>query len=213
VVLPFLAAGLWALPALAVAVGGAAPRYGLELAARGPAYRALPLELELLADGDLPGYGRFDRFADLSGVDETGRPMGVWYVPLESFYLNEPNPDGVWVRGADRSEVFVVADRPIEELRFRVRSVAARNELLLTGAGERTRVRFDSEAKRAGTPVRVRPELVSEGLGMFLRERPEEERIYRFTVETTGGAVPRRLDPRSDDPRYLGVFLELDGGT
>ncbi|HEX6199352.1 MAG TPA: hypothetical protein VF150_03730, partial [Thermoanaerobaculia bacterium] len=92
VALPLLAAGLWALPALAVALGGAAPRYGLELAARGPAYRALPLELELLADGDLPGYGRFDRFAD-------GVGMGVWYVPLETFYVNEPNPEGVWVRG------------------------------------------------------------------------------------------------------------------
>lgn len=204
VLLPLVAAGLWALPAVAVAAGGAAPRYGLELAARGPAYRVLPMELELLADGALPGYGRFGRFGDAQG--------GLWWVPLESFFLHEPNPDGVWVRGSSRSEVFVVAGQPIEELRFRVRSLADRNELLLEGAADRTRVRFDTEGKRSGTPVTVRPELLAHGLGLFAGVPPEEERIYRFTIETTGGAVPQRLDPKSRDPRYLGVFLELSTG-
>ncbi len=204
VVLPLIAAGLWALPAVAVAAGGAAPRYGLELPARGPAYRMLPMELELLAAGKLPGYARFDRFGDGQG--------GRWWVPLESFYLQEPNPEGVWVRGASRSEVFVVAGRPIDELRFRVRSVADRNELRLEGAGDRTRVRFDTEGKRAGTPVTVRPELLAHGLGLFPGVPPAEERIYRFTIEATGGAVPQRLDAKSRDPRYLGVFLELSTG-
>ena len=106
----------------------------------------------------------------------------------------------------------MVAGRPIEELRFRVRSVADRNELLLEGAADRTRVRFDSEGKRAGTPVTVRPELLAHGLGLFAGVPPEEERIYRFTIETTGGAIPQRLDPTSRDPRYLGVFVELSPG-
>jgi hypothetical protein len=58
-------------------------------------------------------------------------------------------------------------------------------------------------------PVAVRPELVAEGLGWFLREQPGEERIYRFVLEVTGGAVPARIDPGSGDTRYLGVFLEF----
>lgn len=201
VVLPLIAAGLWALPAVAVAAGGAAPRYALELPARGPAYRVLPMELELLAAGKLPGYARFDRFGDAQG--------GRWWVPLESFFLQEPNPEGIWLRGSSRSEVFVVAGRPIEELRFRVRSLADRNELHLEGAADRTRVRFDSEGKRAGTPVTVRPELLAHGLGLFAGVPAAEERIYRFTIEATGGAIPQRLDPKSRDPRYLGVFLQL----
>ena len=199
--LPFAAAGLWTLPALTVAASGLASDYLIELPARERAYRGLPLELELLAEGRLPGYAAFARFPEGQG--------GLWLVPRETFYSGERHPDGVWVRGATRSEIFVVARAPVEAVRFSAKSLASESELTVSGDGERLRARFDSDGKRGGVPVEVRPELVAEGLGWFLRERPEEERVYRFVLEVTGGAVPARIDPTSGDPRYLGVFLEF----
>ncbi|HUP41607.1 MAG TPA: hypothetical protein VM599_00200, partial [Thermoanaerobaculia bacterium] len=199
--LPFAAAGLWTAPALAVAASGIASDYLLEMPARGPAYRTLPLELELLAEGRLPGYLVFDRFPQAQG--------GLWLVPRETFFATERHPDGVWVRGASRSEGYVVSAGAVEAVRFTAKSLSAESEMTVTGAAERLLARFDSEGKRGGVPVAVRPELVAEGLGWFLRETPGEERIYRFVLEVTGGAVPARIDPGSGDMRYLGVFLEF----
>lgn len=200
--LPFAAAGLWTAPALAVAASGIASDYLLEIPARGPAYRTLPLELELLAEGRLPGYLVFDQFPQAQG--------GLWLVPRETFFTTERHPDGVWVRGASRSEVYVVAAGAVEAVRFTAKSLSAESGMTVTGAAERLLARFDSEGKRSGVPVVVRPELVAEGLGWFLREQPEEERIYRFELDVTGGAVPARIDPGSGDTRYLGVFLEFE---
>lgn len=198
--LPFAAAGLWLAPALAVAASGTSPGYLLELPARGPTYRVLPLELELLADGRLPGYQVLDRFPEGQG--------GPWLVPRETFFASERHPDGVWVRGGSRSEVFLVAREPVEAVRFTATSLAAASALVVRGDG-RLRARFDTEGKRGGVPVEVRPELVARGLGLFLHEAPEDERIYRLVIEVTGGAVPASIDPGSGDPRYLGVFLEF----
>lgn len=204
--LPFAAAGLWVVPALAGAAAGARAGSPMEppgMPAASPAYRLLPLELELLADGGLPGYQVFHRFPEGQG--------GPWLVPRESFFGGERHPDGVWVRGGSRSEVYVISRGPVEAVRFTARSIAADNELVVTGE-ERLRARFDTEGKRAGVPVAVRPELVARGLGLFLRDDADparEERIYRLRLEVTGGAVPARKDPASRDARYLGVFLEL----
>lgn len=203
VLLPFAAAGLWTVPALAVVAGGAAPGYLLELPARGPAFRPLPLELKLLAAGRLPGYTAFDRFPAAQG--------GAWLVPRETFFTGQDLPRGVWVRGGSRSEVFVVSRGAVESIRFRARAVSPEAVLRVEGAGGRVIVRFDSEAKRAGTPVSFRPELVSRGAGWFLDEASAEERVYRFVLGVEGGAVPARLDPESAEGRYLGVFLELSG--
>ncbi|HUF77770.1 MAG TPA: hypothetical protein VMR44_02510, partial [Thermoanaerobaculia bacterium] len=65
--LPIAAAGLWTLPAVVVAASGLASDDLLELPARAPAYRVLPLELELLAAGRLPGQVAFARFPEAQG--------------------------------------------------------------------------------------------------------------------------------------------------
>ena len=197
--LPALAAGLWVVPALAVAASGLSPGHLAELPARGPTYRPLPLELELLADGKLPGHVTFDRLAEA--------PASRWLVPRETFFHTERHPEGVWVRGATRSEIYVVSVGPLEAVRFEARSIAADNVLRVVGEGDVLRARFDTPGKRLGVPVAVRPELVARGLGLFLPDDPESEHVYRFVLETTGGAVPSRVDPESDDPRFLGVFL------
>jgi len=201
--LPALAAGLWLVPSLAGAASGLAGIYAVELPARGPTFRVLPVELELLADGRLAGYAPFDRFPEATG--------GRWYVPLETFFASEDHPDGVWVRGGTRSEIFVVSDGPVDTLRFRAKSIAAENTLTVRAGGETLRARFDTPGKRAGVPVEIHPEPVETGLGLFLHDAPQEEHVYRFVLKITGGAVPARVDPNSNDPRYLGVFLEFGG--
>lgn len=199
--LPALAAGLWVAPALAFAASGQAAGYGVELPARGPTYRVLPLELELLAEGELPGYGPFDRFPAATG--------GRWLVPAETFFVSEGHPEGVWVRGGTRSEVFVVSRGPLEAIRFQARSIAAQNTLTVRAGGETLVARFDTPGKRQGVPVEIHPAEVAQGLGLFLKDAPDEEHVYRFILEITGGAIPSRVDPHSDDPRYLGVFLSF----
>ena len=67
-------------------------------------------------------------------------------------------------------------------------------------------VRFDTEGKRNGTPADLAVEPVARDLGFFPRDF-----FYRFTLETTGGLVPARRDPKSRDPRDLGVFLDFTG--
>ena len=71
-------------------------------------------------------------------------------------------------------------------------------------------VRFDTDAKRNGTPVELRLEPVARNLGFF--PGAPEEYFYRFTLESTDGVMPARRDPKNQDFRYLGTFLDFTGG-
>jgi hypothetical protein len=186
--LPFVAAGLWTAPALL-----AAP-----LQTTSPAFQRLPLELTLLAGDHLPGFST-----------QTWKDA-VWIVPTGTFFADEHHPHGVWVRGATRSEVIVVSPVPLPRLAFDVDSLSATNVLTLDSGKDRLTVRFDSEGKRNGTPVDLAIRPVARSLGFF--PNAPGETFYRFTLDTTAGLVPSRVDYRSHDPRYLGVFLDFVGG-
>lgn len=189
----WLAVGLWTAPSLlaALAPGPVAPA-----AFRAAALQALPLEVTRLRD--LPGYA-------LRSWGEA-----LWIVPVDNFSVEEEHPNGVWVRGASRSEVVVVSDQPVDRLRFQVAALSAESELVLDSGVQQVKVRFDTEGKRAGTPVAlaVRPSLRDPG---YLPGAGGET-LYRFTLTTRGGLVPARQIPGSVDPRYLGVFLDFTGG-
>ncbi|HEV8578355.1 MAG TPA: hypothetical protein VGX68_04675 [Thermoanaerobaculia bacterium] len=190
-VLPFAAAALWTV----LAVAGSLPRLAPEAVyADAPAFQRLPLELTLLPGNRLPGY-----YTQTWG-------NAVWIVPRRSFFAEERHPHGVWVRGSTRSEVIVVSPAPLPRLELLVYSLSADNELVLDSGVDRLRVRFDSEGKRNGTPADLAVEPVARNLGFFPRDF-----FYRFTLETTGGFVPARRDPKSGDPRDLGVFLDFTG--
>jgi hypothetical protein len=193
--LPYAAAGLWTAAVVAVPLMQLAPEPSLQAHVRGASFQALPLELTLLHK--LPGYF----YAPWPG--------GVWVVPKQNFYAGEHHPRGVWVRGASRSEVVVVSPAPLAELRFSVYSLAESNELTLECAGERVIVRFDSDAKRQGTPVTLHLHPMARDLG-FLTDYPHEW-FYHFTLATTDGVVPMHRDPHSQDDRNLGVFLGFEG--
>jgi hypothetical protein len=196
-VLPFAAAGLWTVVALAAALPRANPSAGEQLHAASPAFQRLPLELTLLVGDHLPGFSA-----------QTWKDA-VWIVPTGTFFADEHHPHGVWVRGASRSEVIVVAPRPLSRLAFDADSLSAANVLTLDSGTDRLTVRFDSEAKRNGTPVDLAVRPVARSLGFF--PAAPGERFYRFTLDTSAGLVPSRVDWRSHDPRNLGVFLDFTG--
>lgn len=183
----FAAAGLWTSVLVAGAIVPPPPHAG-EIAT----FRALPLELTLLGEGvQLPGYG----------VRNWGQ--GLWVVPRATFWVDEGHPEGVWVRGASTSEIVVISPKPLDEIRLRIDS-PGENEIVLEGS-ERVRVRFDR--KRDGAPVRLPLEPAATGLGLL--PGTEKEWIYRFTLTVRDGIIPARRLPGSQDPRYLGVFLDL----
>ena len=184
--IPYAAAGLWTALALIVQNPTAAP-----------AFQRLPLELTLLPGDHLPGF-----FTQTWGD-------AVWIVPQASFFAEERHPHGVWVRGATRSEVIVVSPRPISRLAFTVYALAASNVLTLDSGADRLTVRFNTDAKRAGTPVELAVAPVARDLGFF--PAIPREFFYRFTLETTAGVVPARVQSASQDPRHLGVFLDFTG--
>jgi hypothetical protein len=190
--LPYIAAGLWTAAAVAGSLSRLAPAGTLQIQNEAPAFRRLPLELTLLPGDRLPGF-----FVQTWG-------NAVWIEPRGSFFAEERRADGVWVRGSSRSEAIVVSPAPLSRLAFTVRSLASDNELLLDSGADRLRVRFDTEGKRAGTPVDLVVEPVARDLGFFPRDF-----FYRLTLETTGGLVPARRSPSSQDTRDLGVFLDF----
>jgi hypothetical protein len=193
--LPYAAAGLWTASVAAVPLMQLAPEPTLQAHVRSVPFQALPLELTLLHK--IPGYFY------------AGWPGGAWVVPKQNFYVEEHHPRGVWVRGASRSEVVVVSPEPVDRIRFTVYSLSESNLLTLDSGVERLSVRFDSDAKRQGTPVDLALRLAARDLGFF-SEAPREY-FYRFVLTTTDGVVPAHRDPHSQDPRNLGVFLGFEG--
>lgn len=193
-ILPYAAAGLWT----AAAVAGAVVPGALSPAAELPTFRPFHLELSLLGNGvQLPGYRT--------------RSWGesVWILPESTFWPEEGHPNGVWMRGASRAEVVVVSPEPLTEIRFRVHSLAADNEIVAESTEERVLVRFDSDGKRNGAPVELAVGAAAEGLGILPGAR---DHVYRFTLDVTDGIIPARRLPDSQDPRFLGVFLDITGG-
>lgn len=194
--LPFAAAGLWTAPALAQPLEPRAPEPGPAVHVRAAAFQALPLELTLLHR--LPGHA-FRGWGD-----------AVWVVPRHSFSTEEDHPRGVWVRGASRSQVVVVAPRPVDHLSFRAWSLSGDNELIVDSGRERVRVLFDTEGKRGGTPITLAVRPAATGLG-FPPGGPGMT-FYELTLTTTDGLIPARRMTGNPDLRYLGVFLDFTGG-
>ena len=195
-VLPYAAAGIWTLAVLAVPTQAITPEATLQAHVRVPAYQALPLELTLL--NKIPGY--FLR----------GWGDGVWVVPKQNFLADERNPNGVWLRGASRSEVILVTAEPIKVVRFRVHSLSDVNVFTADSGIDRIRVAFDSDGKRHGTPIDLRVQPVARDLGFFGDAAPHEY-FYRFYLTTTDGVVPAHRFGEGDDERYLGTFLDFTG--
>lgn len=197
--LPFLAAGLWTASVVAVPVQQIAPEFTLQSHVRSAPFQALPLELTLLPGGRLPGYA-FVNFG-----------QGTWVVPKQNFFAQERHPNGLWVRGASRSQVTVVSPIPLETVYFRAFSPLQGNVLTVESGAGRAVVDFaDPAARQAGVAVEIPVEPTARDLG-FLGRAPHEY-FYRLDISTTQGWMPARRDEGSEDHRYLSTFLSFTGG-
>ncbi len=194
--LPFAAAGIWTASVVAVPLLQVSPEATLQSHVRSPPFQLLPLELTLLRH--LPNY--FVR----------GWGDNLWAVPKENFFADERHPNGVWVRGASRSEVIVASPRPISHLNLRVYSISEDNVLTLTSPADRLTVRFDTAEKREGTPVDLAVAPAARDLWFIDPSGNGHEWLYRLTLATTDGIVPAHRDRKSEDQRYLGVFLSFN---
>ena len=195
--LPFAAAGLWTASVVAVPVQQIAPEATLQSHVRSASFQRLPLELTLLSNGKLPGYW-FRNWG-----------QGTWVLRKDNFFAQENHPNGIWVRGASRSEVIVISPLPLDTVYFTAWSPRPENVLTVDGGVERVIVRFDSAAKRDdGVPVELALEPIARDLGFLGTPR---EYFYRLSVETTDGWLPARRDEESQDYRYLSTFLSFTG--
>lgn len=197
--LPFLAAGLWTASVVAVPLQQIAPEFTLQSHVRSVPFQALPLELTLLQGGRVPGYA-FVNFG-----------QGTWVVPKYNFFAQERHPNGVWVRGASRSQVIVVSPIPLETVYFTAFSPVPGNMLTVQSGGERVVVDFaEPAARERGVPIEIAVEPIARDLG-FLPRSPHEY-FYRLDVATREGWMPARRDEGSEDHRYLSTFLSFTGG-
>jgi hypothetical protein len=197
--LPYAAAGLWTAAVVAVPLLQVAPEATLQAHVRAAPFQALPLELTLLHQ--LPDYF----------IRGWGDNAWVMVGPRENLFADERHPNGVWVRGASRSELVLAAAAPLERIHLRVYSISAENVLTLASPVDRVTVRFDSAEKREGTPVDLAVSPAARDLGLLGPAATTHEWLYRVVLTTTDGVVPARRDPKSQDLRYLGTFLSFNG--
>ncbi|HEX2254062.1 MAG TPA: hypothetical protein VHQ65_12400 [Thermoanaerobaculia bacterium] len=195
--LPFAAAGLWTAAVVAVPLQQITPEATLQSHVRTATFQALPLELTLLSGGSIPGYA----------LRNWGQ--GVWVLPKQNFFHAERHPNGIWVRGASRSEVVVVSPVPLRTIHFTAYSPLPDNVLTVESGVARVAVPFSEEENRDGVVVELPVEPVARDLGFLQGAR--REYFYRFTLSTTDGWMPARVEPDSPDYRYLSAFLSFTG--
>ena len=161
--------------------------------------RVLPLELTLLAARRLDDYA----------VRVSGQIL--WALPRHSAFVEEPNARGVWLAGAERSEIVLAGAQPLDRIAFRLYSFAPSNVVRARSGDAEVKTTFDSDAKRdLGVPVDLPLRTIATDLGGFLG--PEGKEHYaRLVIETSGGGVPHRIWRKNPDLRFLGVFVSFDG--
>src|SRR6185312_13896842 len=181
VVLGHAAAGLFLGPLLFTPFGAAVPEPTLQSHVRGLPYRFLPLELSLK---NVPGYER----VPLGDVRIMGRKDV--FVPIG---------DPMWVAGAARVELYLIADHPLPKMVFQVSSLAPNNRIGLALGGQRQVLDFGAEqdSRRvtfdAVKPYRVRHQTFA----TFW--------VYRLVVTSRTGSIQHwtREYPPSSCPYYV----------
>jgi len=153
----------------------------------------LPLELN-----------RLDRLTDR---DLVVRGDLLWSIPRSGAYPEERRRYGVWIAGGADLDLVLVSPRPLDGVDLELASPVADHQAWLRSAAESVRLRFDSEAKRTGTAIRLALGTPSaRNLDQFWPGRAEH--YYRIRVSLDGGFIQHRLDGNKD-LRSLGVFLAL----
>jgi hypothetical protein len=190
-------------PAMLAVAGGAlftakvlvnpfvAAKFTWQISESGPA-RLLPVEVTMA--NDLPV--RLD--TSIRARIPYGRDPEVYLYFLDQNAF-PPEPPGMWVAATGRADVIVRTDHPIRHLAMEAES-PIRTVLTISLGG--SPVTIDLEPGRIATF-----ELPAEGV------RGLESYAYLMTARASRGFIPRLVDPKSDDNRYLGALLRFRAVT
>jgi len=152
-------------------------------------FKLFPTELTLL--NNLP----FNTNPHARRVPLTEKPSFFLYFLDDNTYLRETEQEGFWVKGGRKAEVVLRSMQPLETLILELENGPAPNRIRVK-LGRST---FDKEmAKREVATWRVEP-----GRSVYY----EGTYLYRFTVESESGFLPRFVEGRNNDLRYLGVLV------
>lgn len=190
----YLAGGLFLGSILFTPLGRAVANPTLQFHVRSPVFRPFPVELSLR---QIPGYQTLN-FGSvlLRGRDDQVLTRG----------------DGLWLRGADRSELWIVSVEPLERLVFSVTSFAAENRVELALPGDREELSWGGP--RPGPRTRLvelepaRPTRVrwSDGVPLWvyrLEVRVATGEVRRFTFV----APPERCEAFAYNPSWQDSFF------
>lgn len=130
------------------------------------------------------------------GLDGREARRGARYGPALVFLLGGGawvEPAGAWIAGASSAE-FAISPDPPSPFQIFVRNGAAENEVTLESSGWRERLALKPGEERF---VRVSSDT-----------RSDDRRLIRLKVAATNGFHPADVDPKSEDVRFLGVWIE-----
>jgi hypothetical protein len=149
--------------------------------------RSLPVELTMISD--LP-----------INLDRTRSHLFYGQSPTILLYLLDenawpPEVGGIWVAGRARAEIVFRTDHPIDRATLELSAPIANRVRVSIGAAATT------VALKPGVPATV----TLSAPGVYAHHSYG----YLLTVSTADGFVPELVDPKSTDPRYLGVFVKL----
>jgi hypothetical protein len=119
----------------------------------------------------------------------------VRYGEATLYFLDEqsfPEREGFWIGGSRTSQIVVQPDAPQVTQTLRLRNGPAENSLLVTAKGWREELRLaPGEERLLEVPL----------------DHARGATLLRFT--TSSGFRPSAVDPRSQDARFLGVWVRV----
>ncbi len=158
-------AGLFISPLVFAPYGSTEFEPTLQSHTRRAPYRWLPVELQLK---HLPGYHRI-------------RSGGVRTTARRDQFL--PRADDWWIRGSDRTEIFLETFEPLEPLRFAIASGSDRNRVEVRFGAARETVVFDGDGTTRTVTLDPGPP------GPVRVKRGQRSYVYRLVVEPENGAI------------------------
>ena len=173
--------GLFLAPVLFTPFGAGGPEPTLQSHVRNAPFRFFPLELTLR---NVPGYERLQLPGDLRLVGRRDQLL--------------PQGEQLWVRGADRAELWLLAPEPIERALFEVTSPAPGNTIELRLGDARQTL----AAPQGGETFRV--ELVASGADRSLSQFGQPFYAHRLVVAPATGRIRHwtRLYPPNPCPYF-----------
>jgi hypothetical protein len=151
--------------------------------------KLFPTELTLL--NNLP----FNTNPHARRIPLTEDPEFFLYFIDNNTYLRETEAEGFWVKGERKAEVVLRSMRPVETLVLSFQNGPEHNRVRARVAGDS----YDQTLEpREEATWRAEPSRSTAYEGTYL---------YRFTVESESGFLPRFSEGRNDDLRYLGVLV------